>query len=85
MDGFESAGHVAQPAVDVADATRDRLMHVACAISLGATPEDISEWLADGFPAHIGAFLNLPLQADEMRDHVSVILAALQSPAALAA
>jgi hypothetical protein len=82
MHGFEVGDRrVLSPPVRIEDDTRDRLVRVMAAVSQGATPEDVSEWLEAGFPADVEDQIARPYEADELSAHVDVFLAALQASA----
>lgn len=83
LDGFVALDvAIPSPLVDVGEESRDRLMLAVAAIMLGRTPEDVVGYLEDGFPAAVYVLLSRPHMAAEVRDHVSVLLCAMQSPAA---
>lgn len=82
MNGFEERdGVVPEPPVQIEDDTRDRLVRVILAIINGATPEELVGYLADGFPPEVDEALARPLEAEEISDHVDVVLSTLQTPA----
>jgi hypothetical protein len=86
VHGFVAADReLLTPPVQVDEATRTRLGEVLAAIALGCTPEEVSGFLEDGFPAEVSDLLERPLEADEMGAHVDVLLGVMQSPTLAAA
>ncbi len=71
---------LAVPPVPVGDATQERLMLVLAAIVRGATPEQITGFLADGFPASVEGLLSEPFVAEEFAAFVDLLLVVQQSP-----
>lgn len=87
MQGFadDTDATVQRPPIPIDEHTRDRLVRVMASVGGGATPEEISGYLEDGFPAEVDEQLERPLEREEMSDYVDVFLAALQHGAVQAA
>jgi len=86
MRGFETPdGVLPTPPVPVSGDVRDKLVHVVACMVSGATPEEITGYLEDGWPESIEDMLGHPLEAEELGDHVDLLLSTLQAPALSAA
>lgn len=80
MHGFDvGETSVLTPPVDVDLQTRERLIKTMAAATSGATPEEITGWLTDGFPPQIAEQLGRPLEAEEMSAYVDVFLGVMQT------
>ena len=86
-DGFEEPeGVVPSPPVGVGEETKEKLKLVLASMVSGATPEEITGFLKDeGWPQYVEEMLNRPHEAEEMSDHVDVLLSTLQAPTLSAA
>lgn len=85
MHGFDvGEASLLKPPVEIEDVTRARLVRVMAAVASGATPEEVTGFLEDGFPDEVEEQLGRPLETEEMSAHVDVFLAALQSAPATA-
>lgn len=79
MDGFDAGDREPLSGeINVEPVTRDQLANVCAAISLGATPEEITGYLTDGFPTEVAEMFDRPHEREEMDAHVGVLLAVLQ-------
>lgn len=86
MDGFDPGDCMLPgPQIPVHESTRDRLVRVAAAMVAGATPEEITGMLDEGFPPEVDEALERPGELAEMRAHVDLLLHVMQTPAAAAA
>lgn len=82
MQGFEEPdGLVPTPPVEIGDETRATLRRVVASIATGATPEEIAQWSANGWPSRVETALQRPLETEEADAHIDVILGVLQAPA----
>jgi hypothetical protein len=82
MDGFEVDDRpILAPPVPVDDVTKERLATALSAIIAGATPEDLVDYLEQGFPASVTDALERPGERDEMYAHLDLLLGILQAPA----
>lgn len=83
MHGFDG-GDVVLPAppIPVQDETRGRMIEVLAAVVTGATPQEITGYLDDGFPGEVVEMLDRPLEREEMSAHVDLLLTVMQSSAA---
>ena len=86
MRGFDEPDGVLPAAtMAVSEETRGKLVLMVASIVSGATPEEITGYLKNGWPAHVREMLDRPLEAEELGDHVDVLLSTLQAPALSAA
>lgn len=86
MQGFEEPdGLVPDPPIEIDEGTRTTMRRIVTSIAAGATPDEIAQWAANGWPERVDEALARPLETEEADDHIAVILTTLQTPAAAAA
>lgn len=81
LHGFEAGDRdIPEPAIDVTPETRERMIQTLYAQIIGATPEEVAEYLQDGFPLGVTVALDCIGVREEMSNHVDLLLSVMQSP-----